>query len=142
MKFCIPHCGQLVRVLEDCTVSIRGRYMSSGNENLLIAVGHITEKKNEQGYNALYDTATDLNIHYRNNNVDLEYDITIPAGTVFEITKMYIRNGGWGEDAITFKVKECSDERFTSIKGNLAIPLREVNRMMVDLADEEGEFDE
>ncbi len=140
MKLCIPHCKQKLQVLEDCTVTIGDRYYAAGNMNLLIALG-MYYMEDQEGYNQYFDSATNLQLHYRNDNLDQSFEVTIPKGTVLQITKMYIRNGGWDEDSITFKILECPDARFATIKGNLCIPLGDVNKMDVQLADEDGELE-
>jgi len=140
MKLCIPHCKQQLILLEDHTVDIEADFCSCGNMNLLVHLGfyHISV---EERFTQYFDSATNLHVHYRNENTKQKHNVTIPAGTVLEISKMYIRNGGWDEDHITFKMIHWGDDTLKSLKGTILISLTEVSTFNVDLQPDEDDKD-
>lgn len=108
MRLFIPSVGAQLRLLTDWTFTLYGEYRNS------------TFAKNVgcQG-ECRYWHATPMS------------QITLPAGTVLSVARIYIRNGKKDFDSITFTVKSCPEKKY---KGRFWAKLDEVNEIECTVA--------
>lgn len=138
---CIPRCKQSIKLTEDCVVKIQSSAYEGDNNSLVAEFGYLYRLEEDGKIPSWYDSETKQRLHYRNgNDKPRDFEITFPKGTVLKINKLYIRNGGWHDDHITFRTVESPDERIKKHKGLLTIKLDEVNKIPAILSDKDGNF--
>lgn len=113
----IPHCGQKFTLTSDCKVDVDYNYLDTAKK-LGKALGLVEER----GYD-LYERKTNRRIDFDDPLVAT----VIPAGTVLEITKLYIRNKGWFDDCVSFRVVELPGHEIKSCRFTVA--LAEANKL-------------
>lgn len=125
----IPHCGQRLTLRKECTVDIL--YHSSQTAGKLgVALGILTQSKDPYGRDVYTHIKTGHRVSYRDR---AGIKTTLPEGTELEISQMYIRNKGWGDDSITFKVLSVPGVK---VKGcRIVVSLPEANKLDADLHD-------
>lgn len=131
MKLNIPHCKQKMTLLSDCTVRVSASRYVNGNVNLLLQLGLLFR---EDKYGRLECAETGKPIWGdRHADKPPSYDVTFPKGTVFTITQMYIRNGGWNEDCINMRIVGKEHKIFKSTLGVLTFDLEATQDFDVEL---------
>lgn len=126
----VPHCGQKLTLRRDCEVNVDYATTTTAGK-MGVALGILTHSKSPYGHDLYAKVATGMKISYENRTAKT----VIPAGTVLEITQMYIRNKGWGDDSMTFRVDELPGHKIKACR--FALPLAEANKLDVDLAEME-----
>ena len=94
MILCMPTVGNKVRVTRDWTFRL---YMESRNESLFAALGIPIP----QYWHERYDDGGENGKAFWNGQYK-HVEVTLPAGLVLTIDRIYIRKGAEGFDSITF----------------------------------------
>lgn len=114
VHFCIPHLRTVIILAEAWEF---GLYRERRNFSVVRALKMDGSENNEWTW------------AYQNGVYGQEISkLTLPAGTRLAIDRIYIRNGAADFDSVTFRVKECPDERFN--KCRFWAKLRDVNRII------------
>jgi hypothetical protein len=157
----IPHCNLKFETTQDCTVKLFWDWpATAGNQHVIVAKGLINVVKKQRmgaklkpqyagihpakgvdlpeeawepvplnGYDETYFYPNGDQLNYRDR---ASFDVTIPANTQFSVSKLYVRNGGWGEDCINLQILKCPDPDF-KIKSRLSIKLAEAYALHIRL---------
>lgn len=138
MKLQIPHCKQLMTLTEDCTVDIPITHYVGGNLKLLTAKGFLRVEKKTNYRDKFFDLESGNEIGYFNEGGS--YPVTFPKGTILMITKLYIRNGGWFDDCVNFKIVSSPDKALDKRIGAITIGLEDTQQFNVMLHDKNGDL--
>jgi hypothetical protein len=102
----MPLLGDQVRLLEDWSFPL---YAEHRNGSLAIALG-IVPKPRER-YFWWYEYVTEKDEHgYVVSHGCKEYPVTLPAGTVLQLDRIYIRKGSEDYDSLTFLIVDSPND--------------------------------
>jgi hypothetical protein len=107
VQFCIPPLGTKIQLAEDWTFKL---FEEGRNSKLLESFGVRLAAQT-------YDWRNDMNSH----------QVTLPAGTILNVNRIYIRNGCKDFDSVTFSIKKCPDKK---LKGRFWAKLGDVNKIV------------
>lgn len=122
MNFCIPTIGTNIRLINDWQFQVCGEHR---NISLLEALKapprwQPTDPQYSRWWGRGYEVLD-------------RYDLTLQAGTVLMIDRLYVRKGNSGMDSMTFTVVDSPDKRIvTKKKGG---PLSRKPRFWVSMED-------
>jgi hypothetical protein len=141
-KVFIPQVGVAMALVSDSTLSLSPWYGASPAEEKILERKGFVELEKERGQYYVAgrtDVKTGKQIHRQNHNTDIRYDVVFPAGTIFKITKMNIKNRTQPNpvqqtDDLTLQIV-YSPDRDINKSGRIAIPVDVINRLDMEWVD-------